>query len=113
MFLLPPSTHLDTPETTSDRVVYHQLLIMEFSRQEYWSGVPLLSPGDLPDPSIKPRSPTLQADSLPYELPGKPHYIEKKHKNKERGTRLILVKTVIPFHMNIAYKLDLTWFLFL
>jgi len=35
-----------------------------FSRQEYWSGLPLPSPGDLPNPGIKPRSPTLQADSL-------------------------------------------------
>ena len=45
---------------------------MGFSRQEYWSGLPFPSPGDLPDPGIKPRSPTLQADSLPSELPGKP-----------------------------------------
>ena len=37
---------------------------MEFSRQEYWSGWPFLSPGDLPDPRIEPRYPTLQADSL-------------------------------------------------
>ena len=45
---------------------------MEFSRQEYWSGLPFPSPADLPDPEIQPRSPTLQADSLPSELPGKP-----------------------------------------
>ena len=37
---------------------------MEFSRQEYWSGLPFPFPGDLPDPGIKRRSPTLQADSL-------------------------------------------------
>ena len=37
---------------------------MGFSRQEYWSGLPFPSPGDLPDPGIKPRSPTLQADAL-------------------------------------------------
>ena len=42
-----------------------------FSRQEYWSGLPC-PPGDLPNPGIKPRSPTLQADSLPSEPPGKP-----------------------------------------
>ena len=46
---------------------------MEFSRQEYWSGLPFPSPGDLPDPEIKPRSPTLKADSLPSEPTGKPH----------------------------------------
>ena len=45
---------------------------VEFSRQEYWSGLPFPSPGDLPNPGIKPRSPALQADSLPSEPPGKP-----------------------------------------
>ena len=42
---------------------------MEFPRQEYWSGLPFPSPGDLSDPGIKPRSPTLQADALPSEPP--------------------------------------------
>ena len=46
-------------------------LSMGFSRQEYWSGLPFLSPGDLPDPGIEPGSPALQADSLPPELQGK------------------------------------------
>ena len=41
--------------------------VVEFSRQEYWSGLPFPSPGDLPDPGIKPRFPVLQADSLPFE----------------------------------------------
>ena len=40
---------------------------MGFSRQEYWSGLPFPSPEDLPNPGIKPRSPALQADSLPTE----------------------------------------------
>jgi len=44
---------------------------MAFSRQEYWSGLPCPPPGDLPKPGIKPRSPSLQADSLPSEPPGK------------------------------------------
>ena len=53
--------------------VAHQVpLSMEISRQEYWSGLPFPFPGDLPNPEIKPRSPTLQADSLPSEPPGKP-----------------------------------------
>ena len=43
-------------------------LFMGFSRQEYWSVLSLPPPGDLPDPVIKPRSPALQADSLPTEL---------------------------------------------
>ena len=38
-----------------------------FSRQEYWSGLPFLSPGHLPKPGIKPRSPALQTDDLPSE----------------------------------------------
>ena len=45
---------------------------MGFSRQEYWNGLPFPSPEDLPDPGIKPRSPTLEADSLTSEPPGKP-----------------------------------------
>ena len=45
---------------------------MEFSRPEYWSGQPLPSPGDLPNPGIKARSPTLQVDSLPAKPQGKP-----------------------------------------
>ena len=46
---------------------------MGFSRQEYWSGLPILSPGDLYDPGIKPRSPTFQAGALTSEPPGKPN----------------------------------------
>ena len=45
---------------------------MEFSRPEYWSGYAFLSPGDLPNPGIEPRSPALQEDSLPTELWRKP-----------------------------------------
>ena len=45
---------------------------MGFSRQEYWSGLPFPSPGDLPDPGIELRSLALQADTLTSELPGKP-----------------------------------------
>ena len=50
-------------------VVYRASLSMGFSRQEYWSGLPFPSPGDLPDPQIEPRSPALQADALPSEPP--------------------------------------------
>ena len=45
---------------------------MEFSRQEYWSGLPFPYPEDLSNPGIEPRSPALQADALPSEPPGKP-----------------------------------------
>ena len=47
-------------------------LSMGFSRQEYWSGLPFPSPGDLPNPGIEPGSPALQADALSSEPPGKP-----------------------------------------
>ena len=48
---------------------------MGLSRQEYWSGLPHPSPGDLPDPGIEPESSALQVHSLPDELPGKPYTI--------------------------------------
>ena len=47
-------------------------LSLEFSRQEYWSGNPFPSPGGLPNPGTEPGSPTLQADYLVFESPGKP-----------------------------------------
>ena len=53
-------------------VAYQAPPSVEFSRQEYWSGLPFPSPGDLPDPQIKLRSSTLQTDTLPSEQPGKP-----------------------------------------
>ena len=55
-------------------VAYQAPPSMGFSRQEYWSGVPFPSPGDLADPGIEPRSPALQADALPSEPPGKPTF---------------------------------------
>ena len=48
-------------------------LSMGFSRQEYWSGLPFPSPGDLPDSGIEPWSPTLEADALTSEPPGNPN----------------------------------------
>ena len=55
---------LATPGTVACRAP----LSVEFSRQEHWSRWPFPSAGDLPEPGIKPRSPALQADSLPTEL---------------------------------------------
>jgi len=51
-------------------VAYQASPSMGFSRQEYWSGLPFPSPGDLPNPGIEPRSPTLEADALTSEPPG-------------------------------------------
>ena len=53
-------------------VTYQAPPSLGFFRQEYWSGLPFPSPGDLPDPGIKPRSLALQADTLTSEPPGKP-----------------------------------------
>ena len=61
---------------------------MEFSRPEYWSGQPFPSPGDLPNPGNEPRSPALQADSLPAEPQGKP-------KNTGMGS-LSLLQGIFP-----------------
>ena len=62
-------------------------LSIGFSRQEYWSGLPFLSPGDRPNPGTEPRSPAFQADSLLSEPPGKlltglPTYNHMKNKNQ-------------------------------
>ena len=59
---------LKTPWT----IICQAPLSMGFSRQEYWSGLPFLSPGGLSDSGIEPRSSALQADSLLTELQGKP-----------------------------------------
>ena len=52
-------------------IAYQAPRSMGFSRQECWSGLPFSSPGNLPDPGNEPRSPTLQANALPSEPPGK------------------------------------------
>ena len=64
---------LATPWTVASQAP----LSMGFSRQEHWSGLPFPSPGDLPDPGIKPESPAFQADSLLTELQGNPYFGEK------------------------------------
>ena len=67
---------------TSWTVIHQTPLSMEFSRQEYWSGLPFPPPGDLPKPGFKPKSPVspaLQVESLPIEAPGKPHFSYKHH----------------------------------
>ena len=51
-------------------MAYQSSLSMGFSRQEYWSGLPFPSPGNLPDPGIEPGSPALRADALTSEPPG-------------------------------------------
>ena len=66
------SLHLVRLFATLWTVAYQAPPSMGFSRQEYWSGLPFLSPGDLPNPGIETRSPAFQADALTSEPPGKP-----------------------------------------
>ena len=62
---------------------------MGFSRQEYWSGLPVLPPGDLPDSGINRASPTLQADSLPTEPPVKPTLFPDQGSNQGHGSESV------------------------
>ena len=77
---------------------------MEFSRLEYWSGQPFPSPGDLPNPGIKPRSPAWQADSLPAEPQGKP-------KNTGVGS-LFLPQGIFPTQESNWGVLHCRWILY-
>ena len=66
---------------------------MEFSRQEYWGGLPFPSPGILPNPGIEPGSPSLQANFLPSVLPGKPQSHQKTilfQTSRSRGLKLAI-----------------------
>ena len=84
-----------TPSTTQSK---------QFSRPEYWSGYPFLSPGDLPNPGIEPRSPTLQADSLPVEPQGKP-------KNTRVGS-LSHLQRIFPTQESNGGLLHCRWILY-
>ena len=74
---------------TSSTAVCQASLSMEFSRQEHWSGLPFPTPGDLPNPGIEPGSPTLQADSLPSEPPGKSHIVIVKRHGPPRSAAFL------------------------
>ena len=94
---------------------------MEFSRPEYWSGQPFPSTGDLPNPGIEPRSPALQADSLPTELSGKPvrvvvYWIKPGNSITEERKRkwyweisnfyyINLEKAMAPYSSTLAWKI--------
>ena len=67
------SNSFATPRTVAPQTS----LFMGFPGQDYWSGLPFPSPGDLLDPGVEPGSPALQADSLPSEPPEKPNFIHK------------------------------------
>ena len=93
------------------------LLSMGFSRQEYWSGLPFPSPGDLSNPGIEPRSPALQPHSLPSEPPGKTltflilySYLQMKLYTKEenRGLRFSLFFFWVVFSFTIVVSVCIT-----
>ena len=73
-------------------------LSMGFSRQEYWSGSPFPSPGDLPDPGIELTSSALQADTLSAEPTGKIASVESQH--------LYLSKAMAPHANTLAWKIS-------
>ena len=79
-------------------VAYQAPPSMGFSRQEYCSGLPFPSPGDLPNPRIKPRSSTLQADTLPSEPPGKSERYE---------VNAIFKKVKLYLYQNMTNDLDI------
>ena len=88
---------LVVPDSVTPWIKAHQtLLSMGFSRQEYWSGLPLPSPGDLPHPGIEPRTPALQIDSLPTELWGK---------TLQRCTSVTIIKIRFYFILSWHYQL--------
>ena len=82
---------------------------MGFPRQEYWSGLPFPSPGDLPDPGIEPMSPALQADSLPSEPPGKPNYTEitLSKQNAATETGICLNYGYHPYSPQITMRISM------
>ena len=90
-------SHSVISDSATPWTVAHQShLSMEFSRQDYWSGLLSPSPGDLPNPGIEPRSPALQADSLPSGPLGKP---KCKEGSVERGSSwLLLIKHWPPIY---------------
>ena len=77
---------------------------LKFSRPEYWSGYPSPPPGDLPNPGMEPRSPALQADSLPAKPPGKP-------KNAGVGSLSLLQRIFLTQKLNQSL-LHCRWILY-
>ena len=84
--------------------IAHQASLREFSRQEYWSGLPCPPPGALPSPGIEPRSPALQADYSLSEPPGKP-------KNTGVGS-LFLLQEIFPTQESNQSHLHVMWILY-
>ena len=86
--------HSIMSDSATPWTVAHQApLSVGFSRQEYWSGLPFLSPGDLPDPGIEPLCTVLQVDSLPSEPAGSPGWRSVDYKSQ---SQLMGVRSKVP-----------------
>ena len=81
---------------------------MEFSRQEYWSGLPFASPGELLDPGIESGSPESQVDSLQSEPPGKPNKSVPlfKHQAFEKTTQTIIKQVNYILKINLWNRIS-------
>ena len=88
-------------------VAHQASLSMEFSRQEYWNGLPCPTPGDLPSPGIEARSPELQADSLPLSHQGGPCYTLYEYifaiLLSEKWYLTVMTLYLTLLHLNLAY----------
>ena len=97
--------------------VAHQApLSMGFSRQEYWSGLPFPSPGNLPDPGIKPGSPALQADSLPFEPSGKTYTNTHTHIHTHTHTHTyiyICIYSALSLSFSLSLSLSLSIYIYI
>ena len=78
-FTIHCESHSVMPDSVIPWTVAHQAMSIELSRQEYWSGFSCPPTGDLPNPGVEPRSPSLEVNSLPSEPQGKPHYLLLSH----------------------------------
>ena len=82
-------------------VAYQAPISMGFSRQEYSSGLPFPSPGELPDPGIEPGSPTLEAEALPSEPPGKLNGVINSVTNRMERSFVIQTKLMCSLKRNL------------
>ena len=95
---------------TTPWVVAHQApLSMELSKQEYWSKLPFPSPGDLPNPGIECGSPSLQADSLPFEPPGKCHLRSPLPSLMVPISSSIYLVSIFPFTFSLLTVVQASW----
>ena len=94
-----------SPVGTPWTVAHQALLSIGFSRQEYWSGLTCLSPGDFPDPGTEPESPVLAGGFFTTEPPGKPYMTLYRHKVRTEDTLLVKALASLPFTHSMVFIL--------